>query len=196
MYGEVADEALGIGVDIVAIAELPVEEQTVVEEPAAEQSFIFCIVEALIAWCDIGSEGEGVACSEEIAHDATHSVVELLGEGAAEKTLHCEGALTDFVPVPVIVPVPVSIGSDTAWGIEATDSKEIEYLLVHLLGRIDDGADHLACVGGEAWQVEVEGYGGFAWCAGDIHEAVDGHVIGGEGAADIEVGEGHAVEGV
>ena len=52
---EVADETLR-GIRIVAIAKLTVEEQTVVEQPSAQDSFVLCIVEAFIARRDVGTE--------------------------------------------------------------------------------------------------------------------------------------------
>ena len=52
---EVADETLR-GIRIVAIAKLTIEEQTVVEQPSAQDSFVLCIVEAFIARRDVGTE--------------------------------------------------------------------------------------------------------------------------------------------
>ena len=45
---EVADERTG-GIRVVAIAELAIDEQPVVEQSTAQKSFIFSVVEALVA---------------------------------------------------------------------------------------------------------------------------------------------------
>lgn len=189
---EIAYETLRVVLDIVAIAELSVEEQTVVEESTTEQTFVLGIAEALVAWGYVGSEGESVARAKEVAHDAAHDIVELLGDCATEETLYGEGALAD---------VSLGVGAraagvDVAGGIEPADGEQIEDLLVHLFLGIDDRVYHLAGVGGERREIEVEGDGGLAWCACDVHKTVDWHVVGCEGVAYIEVGKGHTVDGV
>ena len=52
---EVADETLR-GIRIVAIAKLTIEQQAIVEQPSAQDSFVLCIVEAFIARRDVGTE--------------------------------------------------------------------------------------------------------------------------------------------
>ena len=52
---EVADKTL-CGIRIVAIAKLTIEQQAIVEQPSAQDSFVLCIVEAFIARRDVGTE--------------------------------------------------------------------------------------------------------------------------------------------
>ena len=79
---EVADEAL-CGVGVVAITKLSVEEQTVVEQSSAQNAFVLCIVESLVACRDVGSEVPVAAVDEARQH-----VVDLLRDGSAQQTLH------------------------------------------------------------------------------------------------------------
>ena len=52
---EVTDKALG-GIGIVPVAELSVEEQTVVEQATAQNTLIFRIAETLVSRRDVGTE--------------------------------------------------------------------------------------------------------------------------------------------
>ena len=52
---EIADET-GCSIGIVAIAELTIDEQTVVEQTPAEGSFILGVVPSLVACRDVGSK--------------------------------------------------------------------------------------------------------------------------------------------
>ena len=86
-YVEVADEGGG-GVGFGALAELAVDEQSVVEHATGEYAFVLCVVEAFVAGRDVGSEVPVVGV-ERVGED----VVELLADGSAEQALHGQCSL-------------------------------------------------------------------------------------------------------
>ncbi len=103
---EVSDKRRG-GVGVVAIAKLPVEDESVVEQVATEESLILGIVEALVASRDVGTEVPVVAL-----HHASQHVVDLLAQGAAQQALHGKRRLVHALRAGIVI----SAGIEPAHG--------------------------------------------------------------------------------
>ena len=162
---EVSDETLG-GIGVVAIAKLTIEEQPVVQQPSAQDTLIFRIVESFITRRDIGSEVPVVT----LYYIRQHRV-DLLRDGSTQETLHRQrsltllgGILTSLVVVGLCV--------------EAADGKQIEHLLVHLFLRIDDGVNHLLGICIHCRQVHREIYLRTLRRARDVHQTVYSDIVG------------------
>ena len=65
---KIADKRRGGGIDVVAIAELAIDKQAVVEHTTTDKSFIFSIVPALVACRNVGSEVPVVAFNDLSQH--------------------------------------------------------------------------------------------------------------------------------
>ena len=68
--------------------------------------------------------------------------------------------------------------------------------MVHQLLGIDDRVDHLLRICAERWQLKPEVNDRLCRCAADIHDTVDGHIVGLERGTDVEVRQRYAVEGI
>ena len=75
---EVADEARR-GIGIITIAELSVEEQSVVEQSAAQYALILCVIPSLVARRDVGSE-----VPIRVIDNTAQHIVDLLADRSAE----------------------------------------------------------------------------------------------------------------
>ena len=177
---EVTDET-GRCIGVVAIAELPVDEETVVEEVAAEQALVFRIIEAFITCRDVGSEVPIIALD-----DTAKKIVDLLADGAAEKTLHGQTGLRL-----------------TLWGhcvgiliVKAPDGQQVDDLLVKFLLTVNQTSHHLLGIVVDGRQFHVKFHGWSFWGSGDIHQTVHADIVRGEILAQIEIGECDTVHGI
>ena len=180
---EVADEA-GCGIRVVAVAELSVEEQSVVEHTSRQQSFVFGIVESFRTGGDVSPEVPVAA----VYHVVQHTVY-LLADGAAEEALHgkrCLAVLRRLARRAVVA----------ALCHEPSHGEQIEYLLVFLLLGVEQRVYHLLHVVRHIWHVKVEVHFGSFRLAGDVHQAVHAHVVVGERLSDVQVGKAYTVEHV
>ena len=81
---KVADET-GRRIGVVAIAELAVEQQAVVEHASAEQALVFGVVPSLITRRNVGPEIPVV-----VLGDRVEDGIQLLADGTAENALHSQ----------------------------------------------------------------------------------------------------------
>ena len=118
---EVADEGAFVFRHVVAVAELSVEEEAIVEHASGEHPLVFGVVEALVAGGDVGSEVPVV-----VFHDVGQHGVDLLRECPREEALHGECRAAVFL---VLLCRAVVVGLR----IEASYGEQVEHLLVEFL---------------------------------------------------------------
>ena len=123
-YVEVADERGRLLGGVVAVAELSVDEQTMVEHLPAHGALVLGVAPPLVASRDVGTEVPVVG----LQHLREH-LVDLRGHGAREETLHRQLCL-------VVLPLCGSVVGSL--GIEPSYAEQVEHLLVHFLVAGDD----------------------------------------------------------
>ena len=178
---EVADERWSSLCGVIAITELSVEDQTVVEHASVDDAFVFCIVPAFITCRDVSTEVPVV-----VLDDLSEQGVDLGGERTREETLHGQRGTIGLILFGIIGTLII----------ETSDGQQIDHLLVHLLLSVDDRADHLLLIGIHGRHLKVEVHLRMDWLPSDVHQAVHTDGVTTERIADIQVGETHTVDGI
>ena len=80
--------------------------------------------------------------------------------------------------------------------VEASDSEQVEHLLVHFLLGIDDVENHLLRIGSDGRHIEGEIDARLVGRARDVHQTIHADVVRGERLAELQVGQWHADDGV
>ena len=176
---EVAHE-VGVGELVVAVAEVAVDEEAVVQEASGEHALDFHVRPALVARAEVGAEVPLAAVD-----DVGEHVVELSRQGRREEGVH-GGRLGAVVDVGVGVVV----------GVEAADAQEVDDLHLHLLVGADVALHQFAFFLADVGQLEVEVQVGRGELAGEVEQAVDLGGVLREGGVGREVFQGRRVDGV